>query len=58
MRTLMNKKAGIGVMVLLITICFVPAMAGAFAQESGERGKGFHRKGQHHYTDEIGRAHV
>ncbi len=43
----MNKKAGIGVMVLLITICFVPAMAGAFAQGSGERGKGFDGKGQH-----------
>ena len=47
MRKLMNKKAGIGVMVLLITICFVPAMAGAFAQGGGERGKGFTGKGHH-----------
>jgi len=47
MRKLMHKKAGIGVMVLLITICFVPAMAGAFAQGSGERGKGFYGKGPH-----------
>jgi len=47
MSNLISKKAGIGVMVLLITICFVPAMAGAFAQGSGERGKGFDRKGQH-----------
>ncbi|MEN8246593.1 MAG: Spy/CpxP family protein refolding chaperone [Thermodesulfobacteriota bacterium] len=43
----MNKKAGIGVMVLLITICFVPAMAGAFAQGNGKSGKGFDGKGQH-----------
>jgi len=43
----MNKKAGVGVMVLLITICFVPAMAGAFAQGDGVRGKGFNSKGQH-----------
>jgi Spy/CpxP family protein refolding chaperone len=47
MRKLMNKKAGICGMVLLITICFVPAMAGAFAQGGGEKGKGFHGKGQH-----------
>ena len=47
MSKLMSKKAGIRVMVLLITICFVPAMAGAFAQGSGERGKGFDGKGQH-----------
>lgn len=47
MRKRMNKKAGVGVMVLLITICFVPAMAGAFAQGNGESGKGFQGKGQH-----------
>jgi len=47
MRKLMNRKAGIGVMVLLITVCFVPAMAGAFAQGGGERGKGFNGKGHH-----------
>jgi Spy/CpxP family protein refolding chaperone len=47
MRKRMSKKAGIGVMVLLITVCFVPAMAGAFAQGGGERGKGFDGKGQH-----------
>ena len=41
----MNRKAGIGVMVLLITVCFVPAMAGAFAQR--DRGKGFDGKGPH-----------
>jgi Spy/CpxP family protein refolding chaperone len=42
----MNKKAGVGVMILLVTVCFVPAMAGAFAQGDGERGKGFNGKGQ------------
>lgn len=47
MRKRMNKKAGVGVMVFLITICFVPAMAGAFAQGNGESGKGFQGKGQH-----------
>lgn len=47
MRKGMKKKAGIGVLVLLITICFVPAMAGAFAQGNGERGKGFDGRGQH-----------
>lgn len=44
----MSKKAGIGVMVLLVFICFVPAMAGAFAQGSGENGKGVDGKRQHH----------
>ena len=43
----MNTKAGIGIMGLLITVCFVPAMAGAFATGNGERGKGFDGKGQH-----------
>ena len=43
----MNKKAGLGVVVLLVTICFVPAMAGAFAQGNGENGKGFDGKRQH-----------
>ena len=47
MRKMLNGKAGIGVMVLLITVWFVPAMAGAFAQGSGERGKGFSGKGDH-----------
>jgi len=47
MRKLMNRKAGMGIMVLLITICFVPAMAGAFAQGDGQRGKGLNGKGHH-----------
>lgn len=47
MRKLANTKSGIGIMVLLITVCFVPAMAGAFGQGGGERGKGFEEKGQH-----------
>lgn len=47
MRKLMNKNTGIGVMVLLITVCFVPAMVGAFGQGDGERGKGFDGKGHH-----------
>ena len=50
MRKLVKKKAGIGVMAILITICFVPAMAGAFAQRGGERGMGLDGKGQHPST--------
>jgi len=46
MKKRMNTKAGIGIMVLFISICFVPAMAGAFAQGNGERGNRFDGKGQ------------
>ena len=48
MKKLFSRKAGIGVMVLLITICFVPAMVGAFAQGNGEKGQGVYGKRQHH----------
>jgi len=47
MRKRMNRKVGIGVLILLITVCFVPAMAGAFAPGGGERGKRFEGKGHH-----------
>ncbi len=42
-----SKTFGIGVMVLLITVCFIPAMAGAFTAEDGKHDKGFDRKDRH-----------
>ena len=47
----MNSKFGktivTGVMVLLITVCFIPAMAGAFTAGDGKHDKGFDRKDRH-----------
>ncbi len=47
----MNSKLGktfvTGVMVLLITVCFIPAMAGAFTAGDGKHDKGFDRKDRH-----------
>ena len=40
------KKVGTGIIVLLISVCFVPALAGAFALEDGPE-RGIHRKGHH-----------
>ncbi|MBT8332488.1 MAG: hypothetical protein KJP06_09195 [Deltaproteobacteria bacterium] len=40
----LSKKLGIGVVVLLITACFIPAVAGAFATGNGMHNKGFDRK--------------
>jgi Spy/CpxP family protein refolding chaperone len=47
MNSKLRKKIGTGVVVLLITVCFIPAMAGAFAAGDGKHGKGFDRKGHH-----------
>ena len=44
MNTKLSKKFGAGVMVLLITVCFIPAMAGAFAPGDGRQDKGYDRK--------------
>lgn len=38
------KKVGTGIIVLLISVSFIPALAGAFALEDGPE-KGIHRKG-------------
>jgi len=43
----LSKTFGTGVMVLLITACFIPAMPGAFASEDGKHGKGFDMKDRH-----------
>jgi Spy/CpxP family protein refolding chaperone len=47
MNSKLSKKFGTGVMVLLITVCFIPAMAGAFAAGDGRQDKGFDRKDHH-----------
>jgi len=47
MKRKFRKKIGTGVMALLITVCFIPAMAGAFAPGDGRPDSGFHRKGPH-----------
>jgi Spy/CpxP family protein refolding chaperone len=42
-----SKKISTGVMALLITVCFIPAIAGAFAPGDGRQDSGFHGKGHH-----------
>lgn len=43
----LSKKLVTGVAVLLITVCFILAIAGAFASEDGKHGKGFDMKDRH-----------
>ena len=43
----LSKKISKGVIILLITACFIPPMAGAFTSGEGKHGKGIDRKGQH-----------
>ena len=40
----LSKTFGTGVMVLLITVCFIPAIAGASAPGDGRQDKGFDNK--------------
>lgn len=40
MRTFTNSKKGLGVMIILVAICLVPAMAGAFGQGGEKRSNG------------------
>lgn len=47
MNSKLSKKLGTGVIVLLITVCFIPAIAGAFAPEDGRQDKGFAIKDHH-----------
>jgi len=47
MNSRLSKKLGTGVVVLLISVCFIPAMAGALATGDGRQGKGFDSKGHH-----------
>ena len=46
MNSIQIKKVGTSIIVLLISVCFIPALAGAFAPEDGPE-KGIHRKGHH-----------
>ncbi len=47
MNSKLSKKFGPGVMVLLIAVCFIPAMAGAFAPGDGKLDKGFGMQDRH-----------
>ena len=47
MNSKLSKKLGTGVVVLLITVCFIPAIAVAFASGDGKHDKGFDRKDRH-----------
>jgi len=42
-----RKKLGTGLIVLVITLCFIPAVAGAFTPGGGRPEKGFGGKGIH-----------
>ncbi len=42
-----SKNIGAGIIVLLITVCFMPAMAGAFAPGGGRHDRGMDMKGPH-----------
>lgn len=47
MNSKLGKKFGTGVMVLLITLCFIPALALAGASGDQRQGKGLEMKGHH-----------
>ena len=47
MSSKLSKKLGAGIVVLLITVCFIPAFAGAFALGDGKHDRGLDRKGRH-----------
>ncbi len=44
MKTKLSKNIAPGVIVLLLTVCCIPAIAGAFAPGDGRQDKGFDRK--------------
>jgi hypothetical protein len=47
MNSKLSKKLGTGIVVLLITVCFIPAIAGAFALGDGKHDRGLDRKGRY-----------
>jgi Spy/CpxP family protein refolding chaperone len=55
MNSKLSTKIGTGVMVFLITVCLVPAIAGAFAPGDGRHDKGFGRKCLHRSVLDIWR---
>ena len=48
----LSKTFGTGVMVLLITVCFIPAIAGASSPGDGRQDKGYDKK--HHRQPALG----
>jgi len=47
MNSKLGKKFGTGVIILLITVCFIPGMAGAAAPGDHWQGRGFDMNGHH-----------
>lgn len=47
MNSKFGKKIGTGVIILLITVCFAPALAGAITPGDHWQGRGFHMKDHH-----------
>jgi len=47
MNSRIGKKIGTGIMAFLLTICFIPAISGAFAPGDGRQHSGFHGEGHH-----------
>ena len=47
MNSKLSKKFGMIAIILLISVCFIPAIAGAFAPEDGKQDKEFDRKDHH-----------
>ena len=45
MNSRLGKKIGTGIMAFLLTICFIPAISGAFAPGDGRQYSGFHKGG-------------
>ena len=45
MNSRFGKKIGTGIMAFLLTICFIPAISGAFAPGDGRHSSEFHRGG-------------
>ena len=52
MNSRLGKKISTGAMALLIAVCFIPAIAGAFAPGEGREDRGFH--GEDHHLFALG----
>lgn len=55
MQATLRKKVGTGFLVLIITACCMPAIAGAFASGDARPGKGFERSRHHRLALDIWR---
>lgn len=47
MNSRLGRKIGMGIMALLLTICFIPAISGAFGPGGERPCNGFHGEGHH-----------